>query len=108
MRKILVLLMLVVGGCEKGVGSRPATGPSTGPAEKRVHVFVKGKVQGVGFRAFTKARADEVGVRGWVKNLLDGRVEAVMAEHRSIAGADLDAILGADFWARRRATERIG
>ena len=35
-------------------------------------------------------------------------VEAVMAEHRSIAGADLDAILGADFWARRRATERIG
>jgi len=41
-------------------------------------VFVSGRVQGVGFRNFTKERADEVRVKGWVKNLLDGRVESVM------------------------------
>ena len=44
---------------------------------KRVHVFISGKVQGVFFRAYTKQKADELGVKGWVRNLPDGRVEAV-------------------------------
>ncbi len=43
----------------------------------RVHVFVSGKVQGVFFRSGTKNKADELGLTGWVRNLLDGRVEAV-------------------------------
>ena len=43
----------------------------------RAHVFVSGKVQGVFYRATTSERASEVGVDGWVKNLDDGRVEAV-------------------------------
>jgi len=43
----------------------------------RAHVYVSGRVQGVFFRATTRDRADEVGVDGWVKNLPDGRVEAV-------------------------------
>jgi acylphosphatase len=43
----------------------------------RVHVFVSGKVQGVFFRSSTKDKADELGLSGWVKNLQDGRVEAV-------------------------------
>src|SRR4030042_5588 len=43
----------------------------------RAHVFVLGKVQGVFFRESTKHRAEKVGVSGWVKNLKDGRVEAV-------------------------------
>ncbi|VVB96751.1 Acylphosphatase [uncultured archaeon] len=43
----------------------------------RVHVFVSGKVQGVFFRSGTKDKADELGLTGWVRNLLDGRVEAV-------------------------------
>ena len=72
-----LLLMLLVASCDKP-SSRPATGPTSAPAMRQVHVFVSGKVQGVGFRAFTKEKADEVGVKGWVKNLLDGRVEAVM------------------------------
>src|SRR4051812_32460887 len=77
-KQICILLMLLVTSCDKPTSTRPATGPTSGPAIRRVHVFVSGKVQGVGFRAFTKERADEVGAKGWVKNLLDGRVEAVM------------------------------
>ena len=44
---------------------------------RRVRVFVSGQVQGVGFRAATRRRAEELGVAGWVRNLADGRVEAV-------------------------------
>ena len=43
----------------------------------RAHVFVSGKVQGVYYRANTRDTARERGVDGWVKNLEDGRVEAV-------------------------------
>ncbi|QER42505.1 acylphosphatase [Thermodesulfobacterium sp. TA1] len=44
---------------------------------KRVHVYISGKVQGVYFRAYTEEEAVRLGVRGWVRNLPDGRVEAV-------------------------------
>lgn len=44
----------------------------------RVHVFISGKVQGVFFRSGTKRRAEELGITGWVRNLADGRVEAVL------------------------------
>lgn len=43
----------------------------------RVRVLVSGKVQGVFYRDTTKKEADKRGVRGWVRNLRDGRVEAV-------------------------------
>ncbi|MGD6935300.1 MAG: acylphosphatase [Candidatus Bathyarchaeia archaeon] len=43
----------------------------------RVHIYVTGKVQGVFFRQNTKRQAQSRGVCGWVKNLSDGRVEAV-------------------------------
>jgi acylphosphatase len=43
----------------------------------RAHVFVSGRVQGVYFRATTRDTAREKGVDGWVRNLQDGRVEAV-------------------------------
>ncbi|NPA48570.1 MAG: acylphosphatase [Thermodesulfobacteria bacterium] len=45
--------------------------------KKRVHVYISGLVQGVWFRAHTKEEADRLGVKGWVRNLPDGRVEAV-------------------------------
>ncbi|MGD0406670.1 MAG: acylphosphatase [Candidatus Bathyarchaeia archaeon] len=43
----------------------------------RAHVFVSGRVQGVFFRQKTKQQAESFGVTGWVRNLPDGRVEAV-------------------------------
>lgn len=49
-------------------------------AEKlRVHIFVSGLVQGVFFRSETRAKARELGLFGWVRNLKDGRVE-ILAE----------------------------
>lgn len=44
---------------------------------ERVRVFISGRVQGVGFRHFTRVNARELEIYGWVKNLPDGRVEAV-------------------------------
>lgn len=43
----------------------------------RAHVTMSGKVQGVFYRANTRDTAREKGIDGWVKNLEDGRVEAV-------------------------------
>ena len=40
------------------------------------HLFVRGHVQGVGFRWHARRTAQELGLAGWVQNLPDGRVEA--------------------------------
>ncbi len=44
----------------------------------RCHIFVSGRVQGVFFRAFTKEKAKSLGLKGWVKNTDDGRVEVLV------------------------------
>jgi acylphosphatase len=43
----------------------------------RAHVFVSGRVQGVFFRQSTQQQAQRLDVKGWVKNLPDGKVEAI-------------------------------
>jgi acylphosphatase len=57
----------------------------------RAHVFVSGRVQGVFYRANTRDAARERGVDGWVRNLDDGRVEAVFE-------GDADAVEGMIEW----------
>ena len=45
---------------------------------KRIHVYISGKVQGVFFRAETHRAAMGFKLTGWVRNMDDGRVEAVL------------------------------
>ena len=45
--------------------------------KRRAHVWITGRVQGVFFRAYAQDAAQRTGVAGWVRNLPDGRVEAV-------------------------------
>ena len=44
---------------------------------RAVRVAISGRVQGVGFRYWTEQAAQRLGLDGWVRNLHDGRVEAV-------------------------------
>ena len=59
----------------------------------RVTAWVRGRVQGVGFRWWTRATALELGLAGWARNLDDGRVE-VVAEGPRAACEALVAALG--------------
>ena len=60
----------------------------------RVTAWVRGQVQGVGFRWWTRARARELGLTGVARNLDDGRVEVVAEGPRDACEALLSALRG--------------
>ena len=50
---------------------------------ERLHAVVRGDVQGVGFRYFVQGKANQLGLRGWVRNNDDGTVELVAEGDRA-------------------------
>ena len=59
---------------------------------KTVRVIVSGRVHGVWFRAWTRETAEELGLKGWVRNLADGRLEAVFSGPATDVNHMLDAL----------------
>jgi acylphosphatase len=59
---------------------------------KALHVWVEGRVQGVFFRDFTQRKATALGLSGWVKNLPDGRVEALFVGDEEACRQALDYV----------------
>jgi acylphosphatase len=57
-----------------------------------VHVRVSGRVQGVFYRAFTQNKAREMGIKGWVKNVPGGGVEAVLEGGSMVLGMELSEL----------------
>jgi len=55
------------------------------------HVVVRGRVQGVGYRAFVEDEALRLGLEGWVRNRRDGTVEAVFSADDQKVAAMIEA-----------------
>lgn len=92
--------------------------PLEGASRARLTAFVRGRVQGVGFRWWVRARALELGLAGSVTNLDDGRVQVVaqgehgacirllelLAEQPSSAGRPGEVSAVTDQWSEPRDT----
>ena len=70
------------------------------------HIVVRGRVQGVGYRAFVEDEAQQRGLRGWVRNRCDGSVEAVFAGPITDVEAAIEACRCGPFSARVSALDQ--
>ena len=60
-------------------------------SEETVRLRITGKVQGVGYRLWAMRTAESIGLRGWVRNRLDGSVEALVTGVPEDVAAMIDA-----------------
>ncbi len=86
--------------------------------KKRLHAIVHGRVQGVFFREYTRRKAEEFSLNGWVRNLPDGTVEtvfegdegpvSVMVQWLSTTGSPMSEVTGVDVREEEPAEESPG
>ena len=69
-------------------------------AVKGLHAFVSGRVQGVGYRAFTREVARNLELKGFVRNLPDGRVEVYAEGEEESLKKLLERLWEGPFFAR--------
>jgi acylphosphatase len=60
--------------------------------QRIVRLNIRGRVQGVGFRAFVEETAFGLGLKGWVRNRRDGSVEAVVGGPREAVESLIEAV----------------
>ncbi len=58
----------------------------------RARIWVSGRVQGVGYRMFARDEARRRGLKGWVRNLGDGRVEVDVEGERGVVDSFLESL----------------
>lgn len=58
--------------------------------EVKFLIAIRGRVQGVGFRAWTEVTAIELGIQGWVRNRRDGSVEALLTGPEDVVRAMIE------------------
>ena len=73
--------------------------------QRCVRVSITGRVQGVGFRAWTRGEATARNLSGWVRNRADGRVEAVFCGPPEAVGEMIDACKDGPNWANVAAVD---
>lgn len=70
------------------------------PGKVRKHLIINGRVQGVGFRAFLRQQARKYQISGWVKNRIDGSVEAVLEGEETGVEEMVNKAMEGPRWAR--------
>jgi acylphosphatase len=73
---------------------------SCGDEKVALRVLVRGRVQGVGFRHFVHMKAAELGLSGFVRNVGEDQVEALLVGPRSAVEAAVEAISRGPRWSR--------
>ncbi len=66
----------------------------------RAHLFIRGLVQGVGYRAFVQAQAVKRDLTGWVRNLADGGVESEAEGSRRAVEGFIEALKAGPYLSR--------